>query len=205
MNKKTKICNKCEKRKTLDKFVKNCRSKDGYRVECKECNKAYHAKRKLDPKYMEKRSENTKKWKKENPERVKEIKAKSDKCCRPHIREYMQNKRDTDIQFKLGLRLRIRLHSALTSESRYQGKQRAGSAIRDLGCSIDFLKQYLESKFQSGMSWDNYGKWHIDHIIPLVNFDLTNREQLVEACHYSNLQPLWQEDNLIKGAEVLAA
>ena len=55
------------------------------------------------------------------------------------------------------------------------------------------------------MAWKNYGKWHIDHIIPLDSFDLTIREQLLEACHFTNLQPLWEEDNLKKGSNRLAA
>jgi hypothetical protein len=71
-----------------------------------------------------------------------------------------------------------------------------------LGCSIPELKQYLESKFQPGMSWENHGKeWHIDHIRSLVNFDLTNKKQLLEACHWTNLQPLWWIDNLKKGSK----
>jgi len=78
---------------------------------------------------------------------------------------------------------------------------KTGSAVRDLGCSIDELKQHLESKFLPGMTWNNYGRfgWHIDHIRPLSQFDLTNPEQLKIACHYTNLQPLWWRDNLSKG------
>jgi hypothetical protein len=76
---------------------------------------------------------------------------------------------------------------------------KAGSAVRDLGCSISELKVYIESKFQSGMSWNNYGKWHIDHIKPLVKFDLQDRAQFLEACHFTNLQPLWAEQNILKG------
>lgn len=148
---------------------------------------------------MARRSENTKKWKKGNPERVKEIKSASDKRCRPHIRAYMQQKRDTDIQYRLALRLRIRLWHAL------KGKTKGGSAVRDLGCTIPQLMKQLESKFKPGMTWDNYGKWHIDHIKPLIKFDLTDRLQLKIACHHSNLQPLWGEDNLSKGAERLVA
>jgi len=62
--------------------------------------------------------------------------------------------------------------------------------------SIEGLKNILESKFQSGMNWENYGEWHIDHIRPLSSFDLTNPTELKLACHYSNLQPLWAYDNL---------
>lgn len=69
----------------------------------------------------------------------------------------------------------------------------------DVGCTIDELKAYLESKFQPGMSWDNYGQWHIDHIIPLSKVDLTDREQFLKVCHYTNLQPLWAADNIRKG------
>ncbi len=75
-----------------------------------------------------------------------------------------------------------------------------GSAVRDLGCSVSELMAHLEIKFQPGMTWENWGSWHIDHIKPLASFDLTNREQFLIACHYTNLQPLWASDNLAKGA-----
>jgi hypothetical protein len=60
---------------------------------------------------------------------------------------------------------------------------------------------HLESKFQYGMNWDNWSfeGWHIDHIVPLASFDLTDRKQLLLACHYTNLQPLWAIDNFSKG------
>ena len=100
-----------------------------------------------------------------------------------------------NIQFKLRKHLRSRLKSAIKHNFK------AGSAIRDLGCTIFELKVYLESKFEIGMSWENYGfyGWHIDHIKPLSSFDLTDREQLLQAVHYTNLQPLWAKDNLSKG------
>ena len=74
-----------------------------------------------------------------------------------------------------------------------------------MGCSVEELKKYLESKFyphsETGeiMSWENYGEWHIDHRKPLKMFNLSKREELLKACHYTNLQPLWAKDNLIKG------
>lgn len=79
---------------------------------------------------------------------------------------------------------------------------KSGSAVRDLGCSVEQLKLYLESKFQPGMTWDNYGKgcdkWNIDHVKPLAFFDLFDTEQIMLACHYSNLQPIWEKDHYIK-------
>jgi len=111
---------------------------------------------------------------------------------------YFNNRRKTDIQFKLTQNLRARLNSAI------KGNYKAGSAIKDLGCTVEQLKQHLESKFQSGMTWDNWALdgWHIDHIKPLASFDLTDRKQLLEACHYTNLQPLWAKDNLSKNDSV---
>src|SRR5690606_31271510 len=109
--------------------------------------------------------------------------------------EYVQARLKTDINFKLAKNLRGRLHSVLKKNSK------VGSAVRDLGCTLAELKLYLESKLQPGMTWENYGKfgWHIDHIKPLASFDLTDSNQLKEAVHYSNLQPLWAVDNLKKG------
>jgi hypothetical protein len=107
---------------------------------------------------------------------------------------WRNNERKRRPQRRLTANLRSRLSHAVVRRSK------AGSAVRDLGCSVPELRLYLESKFQPGMSWDNYGAWHIDHIKPLAKFDLADRDQLLEACHYSNLQPLWAGDNLSKGA-----
>lgn len=97
----------------------------------------------------------------------------------------------TNIQTRLKHSLRNRLNRAL------QGAYKSGSAVKDLGCSIECLKQYLESLFIPGMTWDNWttNGWHIDHIIPLDYFDLTDRQQFLRATHYTNLQPLWASEN----------
>lgn len=80
------------------------------------------------------------------------------------------------------------------------GKTRGVSAVRDLGMSIPDFKHYLSSKFKDGMTWDNYGEWHLDHIRPLASFDLSDPEQAKAACHYSNMQPLWAKENHSKNS-----
>lgn len=73
-----------------------------------------------------------------------------------------------------------------------------GSPIKDLGCSILELKIWIESKFEPGMTWENHGMWHLDHIRPLSKFNLMDREEFLKACNYTNLQPLWAKDNIRK-------
>ena len=72
-----------------------------------------------------------------------------------------------------------------------------------MGCSIESLISHLESQFKDGMSWDNYGYygWHIDHIIPLSS--VSSEDEVYKLCHYTNLQPLWAEDNLKKSNKIL--
>jgi hypothetical protein len=113
--------------------------------------------------------------------------------------DYIKFQRKNNLQLKIKDSLRARLRSALKHNTK------SGSAVRDLGCTIEEFKTYLESKFQPGMNWDNWSRdgWHIDHIKPLASFDLTDRKQLLEACHYTNLQPLWAQDNLSKSDKIL--
>ena len=112
---------------------------------------------------------------------------------------YCRNKKKTDVNYKLRCTLRTGMHRALKNDAK------AGSAVRDLGCSVQELKLHLESLFTEGMDWNNWtiDGWHIDHIKPLSKFDLTKRKELLKACHYSNLRPLWAIDNLKKGSKYL--
>jgi hypothetical protein len=70
-----------------------------------------------------------------------------------------------------------------------------------LGCSYETLRDYLSQKFLPGMTWDNYGEWHVDHIKPCASFDLSQENQQLECFNYQNLQPLWAKDNISKGAK----
>lgn len=111
---------------------------------------------------------------------------------RQEISAYQKHRYHSNSNYKTTKLLRCRLRDIL------RDSQKTGSAIKDLGCSVNELKIHLEKQFQSGMTWENQGTWHIDHIIPLSKFDLNDREQFLKACHYSNLQPLWATDNIKK-------
>lgn len=123
------------------------------------------------------------KWRKDNIDRVL-----------PRLRSWKNKKRKDDLNFKLRDVLRCRVYKYISGESK------SLSAVKNLGCSIEFLRSYLENKFDENMTWDNYGSyWHIDHIKPLSAFDLTDDKQFLEACHYTNLQPLEARENIRKG------
>jgi len=89
-------------------------------------------------------------------------------------------------------RLRGRVYSALLS----QGVCRRTDVGKLIGCSIDFYKKYLALKWAKGMSWNNYGKWEVDHIRPCALFDLSREEDRLACFHYSNTRPLWKAENM---------
>lgn len=121
---------------------------------------------------------------------------------RERRRALVRDRLKTDIHFRLRSHLATRLWTAL--KRRKQNK--VGSAVRDLGCTLGELRAHLESRFQTGMTWENYGPgWHIDHIIPLAAFDLSNRHQFMTAAHYTNLQPMWASENMRKGDKWVTA
>jgi len=111
---------------------------------------------------------------------------------RDRINKYLIEKRKINIEFRILCNLRKRLWKVLKENSK------SLRTIELLGCSLGKLKKYLEKQFKSGMSWSNYGLWHIDHIKPCASFDLSKVSEQKKCFYYSNLQPLWAKDNLSK-------
>ena len=110
--------------------------------------------------------------------------------------KYQAKRRKSDPLFRAKANLRTRINDAYkgsfwTKNSRNQ---------KVMGCDYKTAFSHLESLFKDGMSWDNYGEWHIDHIIPLCS--ATTVEELEALCHYTNLQPLWAEENILKGGKM---
>lgn len=212
---KSKKCKKCNENKQLGEF--ELRKDSGtYRGSCILCQNAVKAgwyandvkeQRTKRKKYRDNNKERAAKinakYYQENQEKIlkrtKIYREKNKDKIRIRKREYERKRRKEDTNYRISKALRSRLRDVIKSS---YTKRKAGSAVRDLGCTVGELKLHLESKFTKGMSWDNHGEWHIDHIIPLASFNLTNREQVKVACHYTNLQPLWAEDNLKKGARM---
>lgn len=108
--------------------------------------------------------------------------------------KYHSERLKKDPNAKLAHTIRVRINRAI--------KNKAWSATKSLGCTIQELKLFIENKFQKGMSWENYGQWQLDHIYPLSKFDLTIKSEFEKACHYTNLQPLWKTDNIRKGNRI---
>ena len=181
-----KVCKKCGKEKPLSQFRKFKQMKDGNRNECKSCEKEYKKEyrennKEIEKKYREKNKEKAKerakKYYEENKDKVKE-----------RTKKYHKNRYKTDPLFRLSCNIRNMVRRAI--------KTKRTEEI--IGCSFKHLKHHLEQQFTDGMSWDNYGEWQIDHIRPLSWFDITNPDEVDKANHYSNLQPMWAEENLSK-------
>lgn len=157
-----------------------------------------------------------KKWVADNPERSRAIKRKYKEANREKVRaynwEYAKRYRQkyptrgnewplrsyhSNAQFKLSKCIR----SVMTRAFRRLAKgQKIGCTMTLLGCSIEELRIHIQSQFKPGMAWNNYRfqGWHIDHIRPISSFDLFDPEEQKKAFHYTNLQPLWAEENFSK-------
>ena len=121
-------------------------------------------------------------------------------------REYqsmMHHTSPKNSNFRLKKIARCRIYNAIkriSSVDKPRIKYRTEAMI---GCKVEELATHLEYKFKRGMNWDNHGQgWHIDHIIPCASFDLTDEKQMMQCFHYTNLQPLWAEDNLSKSDNI---
>ena len=168
-----------------------------YKEDAKERSRIRHHKLKNDPEFIKKRKEQNARYRKENVQKIKDYWKNygNDPEFIKKRTEWMRERYANNIQFKLSRLIRGRLYKVISNE------QKIGSAVDDLGCTLEELKTHLENQFEEGMTWDNWSKkgWHIDHIKPLSKFDLTDSVQFKEAVHYTNLQPLWWIDNLKKG------
>ena len=137
-------------------------------------------------------------------------KAKNRKRCNAYSCKWARNHRDSVNAYDRARRKdpAIRLSQAISS-----GIRRALYSVKNgypweslVGYTLDDLRKHLEDQFQPGMSWDNYGQWHIDHIIPvsLWCFEGPDDSEFKQCWALCNLQPLWAEENMKKNNRVAA-
>ncbi len=190
-----------------------------YRSRCRACNTDIERlRRQANPeKVRESNARACRRYRDKHPEKVREIA----KLHRIANRERLSEKdrayavknraritkrtlayRNANPQVKLGARLRTSICVAI----RKQGTTKAAKSETLLGCSVAEFRAHIESLWKDGMNWGNYGvwqlgqpmTWHIDHIIPVSSFNLTDPEQQRRCFHWSNMRPMWAFDNLSK-------
>jgi hypothetical protein len=189
-----KRCTKCNIIKSFTDYIPQKVGFMGLKAQCKECDLKY------DKNYQEKTNFRTKRDKSPKAKEYrKQYIAENKDWWKKYEREYRSSRKQEDMFFKIKSNLSSRLSDLI--KDRVVGQR----TVELLGCDKDTFLQYLESQFTEGMTWENYGLkgWHIDHIIPISLYDLTNEDEVKKACHYTNLQPLWWQDNLEKSNKVI--
>lgn len=191
-----KTCSKCKasKEATTENFARRSSSPDGLYSSCKKCGKEYREKTKDKIKLRNIRYIN------ENQELYKELCRKSylkhKERRAEYRREYDKRRKEQDHVYRLGRNIR----SAITAAIGRSGFTKRAKTHAILGCSFDELAAHLERQFVSGMTWENRGKWHIDHIVPIASAQ--SEEDVIRLNHFTNLRPVWAKENLSKGKRV---
>lgn len=157
-------------------------------------SREYHKKNK------EREKEYRKNYRKNNPEKDKKrhqdyYKNNKQKISK-RINQYNKKRKKHDIGYKIKCNLVKRLCMVI------KRNERKGHTVELLGCSINDFKNHIKSKFTEGMTWENYGEWHIDHIIPCAVFDFTKTEAQKFCFHYTNMKPMWGNENKSKNCKV---
>jgi len=189
-----KTCSKCNIEKDLSEFKRYKTCKDCHKILTKEYNnsrknrmKEYYILNK--DRIIETSRKNYVKKREHNIQR--NLKYQSDNKERRN--KYLLDRKKSDSLFKLTTSIRNLIFISIKNN----GYSKKSKVTQILGCSFEDFKIYIELQFQDGMSWENHGKWHLDHKIPVSWAE--SEEKVYELNHYTNFQPLWATDNLSKG------
>lgn len=213
-----KPCKECGKVKEIAEFYKSETCIGGYKVICKVCCRVKNNKYKREQYKNNKQKfiDSVKKYYLENREKKREYnreygirnrqkisvqKKEYSKNNRERINNYTREYYKKRMRIDAGYKVKNNIRRAIL---RCLRKEKNHSKWMDiLGYNTKQLMDHLQGDFKDGMSWDNYGEWHIDHIKPLVSFRIKGKRdpKLKEAWALGNLQPLWAEENLIKGSK----
>jgi len=200
-----KKCIKCNQEKKLNEFYSSKSYKDGKMGTCKICfSLISSANKEYRKKYSKTYNENNKQSKKEyninwknNNQHYHKLWYQNNKN---KINEYQRIKKSKDVIYKISSNIRTRISQSIS------GYSKSKTTLQILGVSnFNDFKKYLESLFTEGMTWTNYGygpnKWVIDHRKPLAS--AITEQDIYDLNHYTNLQPMWWDENMIKGIKIL--
>ena len=191
-----KRCIRCKKLKALTGFHKG-KNPDGLKNVCRKCRSDQEKVRYLRNRssIIDRACRYQKGYYAKNKQRINLRNKKYEQTRKQQRNTRRAWRRKHDLNYRLTVCLRARLQSLIN------GTTKSDRTLNLLGCSVERLKQHLESKFRNGMSWSNYGfrGWHMDHIKPCTAFDLTRPDQQRQCFHFTNLQPLWGLENISKG------
>lgn len=190
ISKNYSYCSSCKCVKNISLFNKDINNNYGISSKCSECEKNRATERRLD--FPEEVKLSRRKHKEKKREYYNNQKKQWDSLNRDRINFYKRNKYNSDPEYKMQLVCRLMVRRMFKST----GIKKCYKTSEVLGYTALELKLHIEQQFKEGMSWDNYGKWHIDHIIPLSQ--AKSLKEGIDLSQLSNLQPLWAKDNLIK-------
>jgi hypothetical protein len=180
LNEGLKKCPKCNIIKNINLFKNQSDKPSGKSSHCKDCIKIKNQKNKEIIK-----EKNNIRYQKNKIEIIKQHNI------------YLTNKRKYNPLFKLRCNISSRIQQSL----KRNGYTKNSKTNQILGCSFEEFKQYLQIQFIKGMTWENFGEWHLDHIYPVSL--AKDEEELIRLNHYTNFQPLWAKDNLQKGNKII--
>lgn len=212
-----KRCSKCQEQKSLEEFSKNSKVKDGRSSACKVCiallskewrdANAEHVKayrREYVIATVESRKAYRSVYNVENRDKRVAYQREYEKL-HPEQRRLIRNKnarkrKESDSFFRFTCNVRSLMWQSFKNACMGSFSKRSRS-VEMLGCSMEDFVSYIVAQFSEGMTLENHGEWHLDHIIPLAT--ARSEEDIVRLNHYTNFQPLWAKDNLSKGAKIL--
>jgi hypothetical protein len=189
------LCKVCDSNKRKEKYITNQEQKKEYSKNYYYNNK--EKKIEYGKTYYLLNNDKKKEYDQKYYETYKIIRKKNNKKNRNIINKKDRDRYSNDYIYNITRRVRRRLHGFLKT----QNITKKNTTFEIIGCTPEFLKEHLEQQFVDGMTWENRSEWHIDHIIPLSSAN--NEEEIYKLCHYTNLQPLWAEDNLKKGNKIV--
>lgn len=203
-----KVCSNCKEEKPVNLFYKDKRVSSGFTSQCKSCinekqRKRVNKKRSENPEWAEKQRESVRaysssdKGKKRKRRYYRENKELYSEATKRYRRKKGQELLDKEKERRNNNKHIVSWRELLRTANRRMGKKKEASTIDCLGYSALELKEHLEGLFKEGMTWENHGEWHIDHIKPVSSFDKNTHPSIVNSL--SNLQPLWAYENLSKG------